>query len=121
MCGNRFLQLSGLRASTVLLLLLVLVARRAASTNAITTTTTQSSSSLDQANHNTSGSHPQDRAVDLSQTPRLKDVLNVFDLQRLAANWDAASGKLGDTNCSRDLRGYFEGLRHGALWAAKSK
>lgn len=58
--------------------------------------------------------------IDLSQSLRLKDTLNIFDIQYLASNWRTIRLKLG-ANCSNDLRTYFEGLKEGALWAAKSK
>lgn len=58
--------------------------------------------------------------IDLSQALRLKDMLNIFDVQQLAANWHSVRSELG-ANCSSAMRSYFEGLKGGALWAAKSK
>lgn len=47
-------------------------------------------------------------------------MLNIFDVQQLAANWHSVRSELG-ANCSSAMRSYFEGLKGGALWAAKSK
>lgn len=61
-----------------------------------------------------------DAVIDLSQALRLKDMLNIFDVQQLAANWNSLRSEIS-ANCSNDMRSYFEGLKGGALWAAKSK
>lgn len=110
MSGNRFCRTPSILLAILLLLLLECCCIRA--TN-ITTIETPSNNADQRALDD-------NQEVDLSQSLRLKDTLNIFDIQHLAANWRTLRSEVG-ANCSRDLRTYFEGLKRGALWAAKSK
>ncbi|KAH8306887.1 hypothetical protein KR018_011696, partial [Drosophila ironensis] len=59
-------------------------------------------------------------SYDLTRTRRLRDALNVFDLDLLAAKWgqvELAGGLSG--NCSRDMRSYLAGLSDAKMWAVK--
>lgn len=61
-------------------------------------------------------------SYDLSQTRRLRDALNVFDLAVLAAQWGQVESSGGvSANCSRDMRSYLGGLSDAKMWAVKSK
>ncbi|KAH8362612.1 hypothetical protein KR200_004499 [Drosophila serrata] len=63
---------------------------------------------------------PQAASFDLSRTRRLRDALNVFDLDLLATKWGQVetAGGIG-TNCSRDMRSYLAGLSDAKMWAVK--
>ncbi|XP_033171238.1 uncharacterized protein LOC117148124 isoform X2 [Drosophila mauritiana] len=59
-------------------------------------------------------------SYDLSQTRRLRDALNVFDLAVLAAQWGQVESSGGvSANCSRDMRSYLGGLSDAKMWAVK--
>lgn len=57
--------------------------------------------------------------VNLTNALRLENVLEVFDLRKLAALWMTSSNRF-TSNCSVDMNAYFHGIQHQKLWATKS-
>lgn len=51
---------------------------------------------------------------------RISDILDVFDLEQIGADWDVVGQQIG-TNCSTDMTDYLQGLKTGKIWAIKSK
>lgn len=51
---------------------------------------------------------------------RISDILDVFDLEQIGADWDIVGQQIG-TNCSTDMTDYLQGLKTGKIWAIKSK
>lgn len=115
MSANRFCRTPSILLAILLAILLLLECCCIRATNTTTTTTIETPS-----NNADQRALDDNQEVDLSQSLRLKDTLNIFDIQHLAANWRTVRSEVG-ANCSKDLRTYFEGLKRGALWAAKSK
>lgn len=58
--------------------------------------------------------------IDLTNTLRLKDMLNVFDLNVIASQWINIRSKFS-ANCSQDIIKYLQGLRQSTMWSVKSK
>lgn len=58
--------------------------------------------------------------IDLTRTLRLKDVLNVFDLNIIASQWSNIRSEFS-ANCSMDFYKYLQGLKNSTMWSVKSK
>ncbi|KNC30260.1 hypothetical protein FF38_14520 [Lucilia cuprina] len=56
--------------------------------------------------------------IDLTNTLRLKDLLNVFDLNVIASQWINIRSEFS-TNCSQDIYKYLQGLSNSTLWSVK--
>ena len=67
-----------------------------------------------------SSSIDQGTNIDLTSTLRLKDVLNVFNLNVVASHWTNIRDELS-TNCSQDFYKYLLGLNNSTMWSVKSK
>lgn len=67
-----------------------------------------------------SSSIDQGMNIDLTSTLRLKDMLNVFDLNIVASQWTNIRDELS-TNCSKDFYKYLLGLTNSTMWSVKSK
>ena len=52
---------------------------------------------------------------------RMKDILNVFNIDNLINNWNNFKDKDISSNCSKDISDYFIALHKNMLWAVKSK
>ncbi|TMW47985.1 hypothetical protein DOY81_006939 [Sarcophaga bullata] len=65
-----------------------------------------------------SSSIDQGMNIDLTHTLRLKDMLNVFDLNIVASQWTNIRGELS-TNCSKDFYKYLQGLNNSTMWSVK--
>lgn len=59
-------------------------------------------------------------AIDLRNTLRLKDMLNVFDLNYIASQWINIRSEFS-ANCSTDIYKYLQGLSNSNMWSVKSE
>lgn len=58
--------------------------------------------------------------IDLTNSLRLKDMLNVFDVNYLASKWITVRSDYS-ANCSKDIYKYLQGLQNAHMWAMKSE
>lgn len=59
-------------------------------------------------------------AENFTNMVRLEDVLVIFDLNEIAANWPKIRHDLR-SNCQHDMQAYLRGLQQHKMWAIKSK
>lgn len=59
-------------------------------------------------------------AENFTNLVRLEDVLVIFDLNEIAANWPKVRHDLR-SNCQLDMNEYLRGLQQHKMWAIKSK
>lgn len=60
-----------------------------------------------------------DYSHNLTQSPQIHQLLDFFNVERLATKWPVIGQRL-NTNCSRHMERYFQGLVDHQLWALKS-
>lgn len=75
---------------------------------------------LHDVNYSTNSDVTTMKNIDLTNTLRLKDMLNVFDLNLIASQWINIKSDFS-ANCSQDIYKYLQGLSNGTLWSVKSK